>query len=331
MTAFLPRIALLTTGGTIAGAGPSATGAAYTAAALDARALLAALPPLHGLARVQAEALFAIDSADLTDALLLQLARRVRELAARSDVDAIVITHGTDTLEESAHFLHLTVPTDKPLVLTGAMRAATALGADGPLNLYQAIQVAASGRAAGLGALIVMNGAIWSGRDTIKRHSSQAQALRSPYGPLGLVADEGPRFYRAPARVHTLRSEFAQAALPAALPAVAISASHAGMAEATARHWQALAELPVRGIVHAAFGAGTLPAALHAAAQRLHEAGIALLLASATQQGPLPAACRQGPWLCADDQPPRQARLLLALALARGIGPQGLQGLFDRY
>ena len=212
----LPRIALLATGGTIAGAGPDSTAAAYVAGALRGQALLQAVPQLAQLAQVQVHELFALDSADISDAQRLQLAQRVAALARQGDVDGIVITHGTDTLEESAYLLHLTLKTAKPVVLTGAMRAATALGADGPLNLYQAVQVAASARAAGQGALVVMNGAIWSGRDVAKRDAAQVQALQSPYGPLGLVADDGPRFYRAPCRPHTLASEFDADALCAA-------------------------------------------------------------------------------------------------------------------
>ena len=134
----LPRIALLATGGTIAGAGPDSTAAAYVAGALRGQALLQAVPQLAQLAQVQVHELFALDSADISDAQRLQLAQRVAALARQGDVDGIVITCGTDTLEESAYLLHLTLKTAKPVVLTGAMRAATALGADGPLNLYQA-------------------------------------------------------------------------------------------------------------------------------------------------------------------------------------------------
>ena len=134
----LPRIALLATGGTIAGAGPDSTATTYVAGALRGQALLQAVPQLAQLAQVQVHELFALDSADISDAQRLQLAQRVAALARQGDVDGIVITHGTDTLEESAYLLHLTLKTAKPVVLTGTMRAATALGANEPLNLYQA-------------------------------------------------------------------------------------------------------------------------------------------------------------------------------------------------
>ena len=150
-----PRIAVVGTGGTIAGAGNAADGApsaAYTSAVTGADALIAGVPALAQLADVQAEQLLQIDSADFTDAQLLLLARRVVALGARDDVDGVVITHGTDTMEESAYFLHLTMKSAKPIVLTGAMRPGTALAADGPANLRQAVAVAAHASSAGRGS-----------------------------------------------------------------------------------------------------------------------------------------------------------------------------------
>lgn len=325
-SACLPRVVVVATGGTIAGASASSTGGAYTAGVLGADALLAAVPELAGRARVRAEPLFAMDSADLTDAHLLQLARCVAALAQRDDVDGIVITHGTDTLEDSAYFLHLTLKTAKPVVFTAAMRPATALGADGPRNLYEAVCVAASPRAAGLGTLVVMNGAIWSGRDLIKRDAAQVHAMQSPYGPLGWVVDGGPRFYRAPCRPHTLASAFDATAIPA-LPPVAIVTAHAGM-DATAH--EALAARGVRAIVHAGFGAGTVPAALAPALARLQAAGVWLVRTSRTGSGPLPREHGPG-WLGADDQSPSQARLLVALGLTQTQDGAALQALFERY
>lgn len=325
-SASLPRVVVVTTGGTIAGASSSSTGGAYTAGVLGADALLAAVPELSQVARVQAEPLFAMDSADFTDVHLLQLARRVAALAQRADVDGIVITHGTDTLEDSAYFLHLTLKTAKPVVFTAAMRPATALGADGPRNLYEAVCVAACPRAAGLGALVVMNGAIWSGRDVIKRDAAQVHAVQSPYGPLGWVADGGPRFYRAPCRPHTLASAFDATAIQA-LPPVAVVAAYGGM-DATAH--EALAARGVRAIVHAGWGTGTAPAALAPAWARLQAAGIWLVRTSRTGSGPLPRERSPG-WLCADDQSPSQARLLLALGLTQTQQGAALQALFDRY
>ncbi len=334
-TPHLPRIALVATGGTIAGAGPSSTGAAYVAGVVDGAALLQAVPQLAQVAQVQPHALFALDSADMTDAQRLQLAQRVARLARRDDVDGIVIAHGTDTLEESAYLLHLTLKTRKPVVLTGAMRPATALGADGPLNLYQAAQVAASPRAAGQGVLVVMNGAIWSGRDVAKRDAVQVQAMQSPYGPLGWVADDGPRFYRAPCRPHTLATVFDAEAI-ATLPAVAVAASYGDMGAgadggAGAAVWRALAASGASAIVHAGFGAGTVPQALQAEAERLRTAGVWLVRASRAGRGALPAATRNPLWLCADDQSPAQARLLMALGLTQTQDAAALQALFDGY
>jgi len=169
----LPRIALVATGGTIAGAGADieaqgASSAAYRAAVVDAKDLIAQVPGLSQTAHLKAEQLMQIDSADLTDEKLLLLAQRVAALCARDDVDGVVVTHGTDTMEESAYFLHLTVQSTKPVVLTGSMRPGTALAADGPANLLHAVAVAAHASSRARGVLVVMNEEIHSARDVTK-------------------------------------------------------------------------------------------------------------------------------------------------------------------
>ena len=161
-----PRIVVVATGGTIAsqGATPTQT-VGYARASLGADALIAAVPALSSVADVRGEQLFQVLSGHLTSANWLTLSRRLNELAAYDDVDGIVVTHGTDALEESAYFLTLTVRTRKPVVMTGAMRPATALSADGPMNLYNAVALAASPSAAGMGVLVTLNDAIHAARD----------------------------------------------------------------------------------------------------------------------------------------------------------------------
>ena len=153
-----PNVVVLATGGTIAGAGASAANSAtYAAAKVPVDKLLAGLPELANVAKVSGEQVFQIASESFTNEHLLQLGRRVSALAKQADVDGIVITHGTDTLEETAYFLNLTVRTNKPIVVVGSMRPGTALSADGALNLYDAVTVAASKDAAGKGVLVTMN------------------------------------------------------------------------------------------------------------------------------------------------------------------------------
>ena len=175
-----PNVVVLATGGTIAGAGASAANSAtYTAAKVPVDKLLAGLPELANVANVKGEQVFQIASESFTNDNLLTLARRVSQLAKQADVDGIVITHGTDTLEETAYFLNLTVRTNKPIVVVGSMRPGTALSADGALNLYDAVTVAASKDAAGKGVLVTMNDEIQSGRDVSKTINIKPTARRA--------------------------------------------------------------------------------------------------------------------------------------------------------
>jgi glutamin-(asparagin-)ase len=272
-----------------------------------------------------------IDSAAFTDPLLLQLARRVAALCARDDVDGVVITHGTDTLEELAYFLHLVTPTRKPIVLTGAMRPATALSADGPANLLAAVAVAAHPSSAGRGALVVMEGQIHSARDAAKTHTLRLDAFASPHGPLGLVVEGVPRWYRAPTRPHTADSEFDIRRIDA-LPLVGIVAGHGNMRREIYDAWAAAG---ARAIVHAGVGAGTVPTQIVPALRELCQRGVLIVRASRTGAGPVirnagfdDDACGS---IAADDQPPPRARLLAALALTRWPDAQQAQRAFWRY
>jgi glutamin-(asparagin-)ase len=293
--------------------------------------LIASVPGLERLAELRAEQLMQIDSAGFTDEHLLQLARRVATLCARDDVDGVVVTHGTDTLEESAYFLHLTVPSRKPIVLIGAMRPATALSADGPANLWHAVVVAAHPSSAGRGALVVMNGQIHSARDVTKTHTLRLDAFASPHGPLGLVAADAPRWYRAVTRPHTADSEFDIAHL-AALPLVGVVAGHGNM---QAEVWRAWGEAGARAIVYAGFGGGTVPDYLAPTLCELCRRGIHIVRASRTGDGPVIRNVGFGDDACgsvaADDQNPARARLLAALALTRTQETRALQEVFGRY
>ena len=329
-----PRIAVVGTGGTIAGAGNAADGApsaAYTSAVTGADALIAGVPALAQLADVQAEQLLQIDSADFTDAQLLLLARRVVAMCVRDDVDGVVITHGTDTMEESAYFLHLTVKSAKPIVLTGAMRPGTALAADGPANLLHAVAVAAHPSSAGRGVLVVMNEEVHSARDVTKVHAMRLDAFASPHGPLGLVVEGVPRWYRAVTRPHTTTSEFDIAAI-GALPLVGVVTSHGNMRREIYDAWVAAG---ARAIVHAGFGGGTVPEYLKPVLAELCAAGVPIVRCSRVGAGPV---IRNASFdddaagsVAADDQNPPRARLLAALALTRSQGVGEMQRVFNRY
>src|SRR5436190_24067597 len=157
-----PKIIILATGGTIAGAQASTSDAGYKSGTFSVDNLIAAVPAMKDIAEVGGEQIASIGSQTMNDEVWLKLAKRINELLATPDVDGIVVTHGTDTLEETAYFLHLVVSSDKPVVLVGSMRPATAISADGPLNLYNAVGVAVDPQARGRGVMVVINDQIFS-------------------------------------------------------------------------------------------------------------------------------------------------------------------------
>jgi len=194
----LPNVVILATGGTIAGAGASAVNSAtYAAAKVGVEKLIAGLPELSKVANVRGEQVFQVASESLTNDNLMTLAKRVSALSKQSDVDGIVITHGTDTLEETAYFLTLTVHTSKPIVVVGSMRPGTALSADGALNLYNAVNVAGSKDAMGKGVLVTMNDNIDTGRDVSKNVNIKTNAFSSQWGPLGMIVEGRNYWFRA--------------------------------------------------------------------------------------------------------------------------------------
>jgi len=331
----LPRIAVLATGGTIAGAAADALQTAgYQAGALRVERLLEAVPALSGLAIIEAEQLASIDSKDLSYAVWNTLCARLETLLARDDIDAVVITHGTDTLEETAFLLHLTVKSRKPVVLTAAMRPATALSADGPLNLCQAVTVAADPDAAGRGVLVVVNNQIHGARDVSKRNTAAVQAFESPeFGVLGWVQDARVEFHRTLTRPHTLDTPFSA---PLVWPEVGLVVSYAGVSRVAV---DALVAAGVRGLVVAGTGNGSIHAALQQALGEAAAKGVAVVRASRTGAGHVMrngAAPDDALGLVASGTlSPYKARVLLMLALAAEGGgplkPDVLQAIFDTY
>ncbi|KVM65773.1 L-asparaginase [Burkholderia ubonensis] len=326
----LPRIAVLATGGTIAGAAPDAASTAgYQAGALGVNFLLDAVPALASVARIDAEQVASIDSKDLALPLWNTLAARIDALMADDAVDGIVITHGTDTLEETAYALHLTVRGDKPVVLTAAMRPATALSSDGPLNLLNAVTVAAHPAARAQGVLVAFNNRIHGARDVVKTSTYAVDAFQSPeLGALGWVQDGRVEFARRVRRPHD-----SQLAMLNAWPAVEVVASYSG---ATRTAVDALVAAGVRGLVVAGTGNGSIHATLQAALADAVKQGVAVVRASRVGSGHVMkngAACDDAlGFVSAGSLNPFKARVLLMLALANGIGARDdLQRLFDTY
>jgi L-asparaginase len=328
----LPRIAVLATGGTIAGSAASAINTSgYQSGVVGVDRLLEAVPALSGVARVQAEQIASVDSKDMTLALWTTLAQRVNDLVASDEIDGVVITHGTDTLEETAYLLHLTVKGRKPIVLTAAMRPASALSADGPLNLLNAVTVAASEAAHGHGVLVAFNNRIHSARDVSKTSTYAVDAFQSPeVGALGWVQDGRVEFQRTVVRPHTIETEFV---VGATWPNVEIVASYAGASRIAV---DALVASGVRGIIVAGTGNGSIHASIQQALTDAVAQGVAVVRSSRVGSGHV---MRNGAapddalgFVTAGSLNPYKARVLLMLALAAGgSGAVALQRAFDTY
>jgi len=329
----LPNVTILATGGTIAGTGAtSTTTVGYTAATVGVQRLIAAVPELAKVANVKGEQVFQIASENMGDEHWLTLAKRVNTLLAQANVDGIVITHGTDTLEETAYFLHLTVKSRKPVVLVGAMRPSTALSADGPINLYNAVILAGSQEAVGKGVLVAMNDQIHSARDVSKSNTSTPDAFRtSELGLMGYIQGGRVALYRQSTRKHTLDSEFDVAAL-SVLPQVDIVLAYANMHPVA---FDALVAAGARGIVHAGVGNGSLATKVLPSLKAARAKGVLIVRASRVGQGIL---ARNGEanddeldLVVADTLSAQKARILLMLALTKTSSTQDIQRIFYAY
>ncbi len=331
-----PLIAVLATGGTIAGktaADPERDG--YTPGVLSAETLLAAVPELERVGKLRCEQIANIGSEDMTETVWLALAKRARELASDPEVNGVVVLHGTDTMEETAYFLDLAVDADKPIVCTGAMRPADALAADGPANLLAAVKTAAAYSAWNKGVLLVFNDRIFAAREAVKMARLNLDAFASPnFGPLGEMVAGTPVFRRAPgtggARGAPVLS-IPPGLLEKGLPRVEIIYGHAGQRADTA---EAILALPgLRGVVHAGVGMGNVHAEVKPLLRRAAlESRQAVVWSSRVPYGCTPyqagEAKREGAifsrWLN-----PQKARVFLQVALLRTGVREELQELFD--
>lgn len=326
----MKNIYVLATGGTIAGKASSETATTgYQAGAIGVDELLRAVPELSAVANLKGETIAAIDSKDMTEAIQLHLVHRVQQLAEDSHVDGIVITHGTDTLEETAYLLSLLVKSEKPIVLTGSMRPATALSADGPLNLLDSVRVAASPEAWTMGVLVVLNNQIDGAHDVMKTNATAVQTFQSPNGgSLGIVSDGKVEFFRRPLRLQTVP-------IPAEdvveLPEVRILYGYAGDDGAMV---DAAVELGAKGIVYAGMGNGSVPAKVEQKLKEAVQKGIAVVRSSRSFAGSVVAAEKsyaEAGFIEGDTLSPQKARILLQLALLAGLDKKQMQQWFWRY
>ena len=328
----LPNVIILATGGTIAGAGASSTGSAYTSGQVKIDTMINSVPNIRKLANLKGEQLSNVGSQDMSVKIWLDLAKRINQLLATPDVDGIVITHGTDTQEETAYFLNLVVKSDKPVVLTGSMRPSTALSADGPLNLYNAVAVAANPASKGYGVMVVMNDEIHSAHDVKKMISTPVHTFQSPQeGLLGTVIFGQTSFFHKPNGLHTTQSEFSVDGVTA-LPRVDIVYASA---DASADIIDFLVSAGSKGIVIAGVGDGNMNTAMLAAVKNATKKGVKVVRATRV---PVGAVLIEGEvndkeygTISSDDLNPQKARVLLMLALLKERSREDLQKVFIKY
>ncbi|CNB69018.1 L-asparaginase 2 [Yersinia similis] len=323
----LPNITLLATGGTIAGGGDSATKSNYTAGKLGVEALVEAVPAIKDIANVQGEQVVNIGSQDMNDDVWLTLAKKINEDCTKTD--GFVITHGTDTLEETAYFLDLTVNCDKPVVIVGAMRPATALGADGPLNLYNAVVVASEADSAKRGVLVAMNDTVLTGRDVVKTNTTSVQTFQSPNtGPLGYIYDDKVNYLHQP----TAKQPAFDISKLNTLPKVGIIYNYANASDIPAK---ALIADGYQGIVSAGVGNGNLYHTVFDTLATAASHGVAVVRSSRvpsglTTEGAEIDDAKYG-FVAAGALNPQKARVLLQLALTQTQKPQEIQKIFHAY
>ena len=328
-----PNVVILATGGTIAGAGAEATNSAtYQAAKVPVDKLITGVPELAKVAAVRGEQVFQIASESFNNDHLLTLGKRVSALVKQADVDGIVITHGTDTLEETAYFLNLVIKSDKPIVLVGSMRPGTAMSADGMLNLYNAVAAAAATDARGKGVLVAMNDELNSGRDVSKMINIQTGAFKSPWGPLGMIVEGKNYWFRLPAKRHTVNSEFDIDKIET-LPVVGIAYGHGNVADTA---YKALAASGAKAIIHAGTGNGSVAAPVVPALRELRGQGVHIIRSSHVNAGGFVLRNAEQPddkydWLVAHDLNPQKARILASVALTATNDSKELQRIFWEY
>lgn len=328
----LPTIVILATGGTIAGAGTTGTQAAYTSGAVGIDTMLAAVPRIRDMANIKGEQISNVGSQDMTIDIMLTLAKRINALLAGGNVDGIVVTHGTDTMEETAYFLNLVVKSEKPVVLVGSMRPSTAVSADGPLNLFNAVAVAVDPNSAGRGVLVVMNDWIHGAHSLTKTSTTAVQTFMSPLRGLVGVSNYGKNdFYNNPSWKHTGATEFDVSNVKE-LPRVDILYAYTDM---PADLIDASAANGAKGIVIAGVGNGNMNKASVEAAARAAKKGIVIVRSSRVVTGTVGRNVEVNDddlgFVASDELNPQKARILLMLALLKPRTTAGIQQLFNTY
>jgi L-asparaginase len=327
-----PRIVIVATGGTIAGAAESTTAAGYKSGAVAVDVLINAVPQMKKFADVRGVQVSSVGSQDMNDELWVKLASEVNKLLAQPDVDGVAITHGTDTMEETAYFLNLVVKSDKPVVLTGSMRPSTSLSADGPLNIYNAVGVASDSRAKGRGVLVVANDDIHGARAITKRHTTDVQTFVSPEaGLVGVCLFDDREFSRKPVRAHTTATPF-KVAEGQTLPRVDVIYAHAGMSPDLI---DAAVAGGAKGLVIAGVGDGNMTTPALEAVKRAIAKGVVVVRSTRVGDGIVRRNIEVDDdnvgTVASKELNPSKSRVLLKLALTQSPDARKVQEAFDQF
>lgn len=327
-----PNVVILATGGTIAGAAATGTQAGYTSGAVTIDAMIAAVPGLTNMANIKGEQISNVGSQDMSFEIMLKVAKRINELMPKDDVDGFVVTHGTDTLEETAFFLNLVVKGEKPVVMVGSMRPSTAVSADGPLNLYNAVGVAIDPNAKGRGVLVVMNDWIHAAHSLTKTSTTAIQTFMSPLrGVVGVATYGKNDFYNTPEWKHTTQSEFNVSDVTK-LPRVDIVFACADMPPDLI---DASVANGAKGIVIAGVGNGNMNKASLTAAANAVKKGVIVVRSSRVATGSVGRNVEvnddESGFIASDELNPQKSRILLALALLKQRSKAEIQNLFTTY
>lgn len=327
----LPKVYILATGGTIAGSGSSATKSNYSAGQVAIGTLLDAVPAINDVAYVEGEQVVNIGSQDMSNDVWLVLAKRVNELLAQTDVNGIVITHGTDTMEETAFFLSLVTNSNKPVVLVGAMRPSTAISADGPVNLYNAVVTAASPASMGRGVLVCMNGKVYGAADVTKTNTTSVETFQSPNsGPLGYIHNGEVRFFRPAAKLAD--APYFNIAGLKALPKVGIAYGYSSVEGDVVKM---MIKKDYKGIVYAGVGNGNIHKNVFPELEKARKDGIIVVRSSRVPTGAttLDAEVDDNKYefVASWGLNPQKARILLMLALTKTDDWKTIQKYFNNY
>jgi L-asparaginase len=332
VAADLPRIHVIATGGTIAGAQASAQDYGYKSGAYDVDTLINAVPNLGKLASISGEQVVNIGSQDMNDAVWLQLAKALSATLAKDDVDGALIMHGTDTLEETSYFLSLVTKSPKPVVMVGSMRPATAISADGPGNIYNGVAVAADPKASGRGTLVSLNDEFHYARNVVKTNTTSVQTFESiNRGPAGLVHTGTVEWFEPMDKKVGAQTEFSVESLDT-LPRVDVIYAHANM---SADLIEAAVKNGAKGIVVAGVGDGNMTSPALETLKKIAASGVVVVRSTRLPQG---LVLRNNEvnddemgFVASGELNPAKSRVLLQLALTLTSDPGRIQAMFYDY